>query len=198
MRPQDQWANGGLAPSAPMGVRSSPRLNRVRQDPPPPPPSGPAESPRKRQRTKPVPTPSPRMATRASAREAEKGEPGSPTPGGIGKQLDYASHFPFGSSRSGSAANTPRANAAANGHGTPTAMNGVDPSSLANPFIDPNATATAEELESLFLQFADDDTAPAPPSAAVSLESLFGDGDTEGIMELLRSIEASSDPPSQG
>jgi hypothetical protein len=73
----------------------------------------------------------------------------------------------------------------------------------AAPLLNPHTTASAEELESLFLQFADDDgggggAANAPAAhEPLSLESLFGDGDTEGIMELLRSIEASSDPPSQ-
>jgi len=86
-----------------------------------------------------------------------------------------------------------------------THTNGLD-SSIAPPMIpeaasllNPNTTASAEELESLFLQFADEDAPPAAPTDQLSLESLFGDGDTEGIMELLRSIEAeaSSDPPSQ-
>jgi hypothetical protein len=102
--------------------------------------------------------------------------------------------------------NTPRASRALTSNSTgngnveltnPFTVPSIIPAAV--PLLNPNTTASAEELESLFLQFADDDAAPQHvPSEALSLESLFGDGDTDGIMELLRSIEAeSSDPPSE-
>lgn len=190
MRPSDLWdKDDEVRPEQPI-IRSSPRLNRTRQfdhqqPPPAPPPVEPlpvppvAESPRKRQRTRaPVPSPSPRMATRASAREAGK-EPASPTPGDGVPSLDFASHFPFNGHN-----NPANAHASGSRHPVHNTQNGD------------GTTHNAEELEALFLQFADDEAATSA-DGNVTLEALFGKEDTEGIMELLKSIEAesSSAPP---
>lgn len=157
MRPRELWAKpaatSSVAASTPP-VRSSPRLNRVRNDEPPP------ESPRKRARKssprrQPPPSPSPRRSTRNTNPTLQNGRT-SPTPGESGdtvQPLDF--HFPFGLEP------------------LPPSTDGAD-------------------LESLFLSF--DDDANGPPSEAVDLMEIFGQGqDSDAIMDLLRVIESEGD-----
>ncbi|EKD04445.1 hypothetical protein A1Q2_01221 [Trichosporon asahii var. asahii CBS 8904] len=158
MRPRELWTKPTAASSAAAAtppVRSSPRLNRVRNDEPPP------ESPRKRARKssprrQPPPSPSPRRSTRNTNATQQQNGRTSPTPGengGTVQPLDF--HFPFGLEP------------------LPPSTDGAD-------------------LESLFLSF--DDDANGPPSEAVDLMEIFGQGqDSDAIMDLLRVIESEGD-----
>ncbi|KAL1405344.1 hypothetical protein Q8F55_008975 [Vanrija albida] len=191
MRPREVWekeeaekkaaAAAAAAPVPP--VRSSPRLNRTRHSDPAS--AAPPESPRKRQRTKAHPHPSPRMATRSSAKEAadkpSTTDATTPTPSVVGSSaVNFASHFPF---------------------------------SPGNPFgpsvsLDGTTEPSAVDLEALFLQFNEENTAGDEHGAgathdtlnlgsdAANIEALFSDHDAEGILELLKSIESEGiEPP---
>lgn len=98
MRPQEMWAKPAVSAAPTPPVRSSPRLNRVRTDPP----SAAPDSPRKRARKQapppsprrqPPPSPSPRRSTRVSAAHAQNGRADSPTP--IGDVAPLSFQFPF-------------------------------------------------------------------------------------------------------
>lgn len=195
MRPRELWASGSgtgagaprsdpppstSAPPPPAGVRSSPRLNRTRQDPPTP-----VESPRKRARK--APTPSPRRTTRASARKADAGERDeatTPTPGGIGVgSLDFSSHFPFGGAgvSGGTNGHAPEMSAGA-GAGPGDRLGHTRPGEAHADGTD------SQDLTALFLDFRDE--VPSAGVDGMTLESMFGTDDTNDILAMLHSLES--------